>query len=191
MNVDYVNRRQSYFRTNVSHGGVFPLVFMHPSGSIFEPDFRGASPVLSSMAAMGGQVVGFDGSQARNSHLFFPNYSHGRPPQLSTSESTGTTSSQYSVPHRNSPFDYMVCHLKLVSLSILSCNIIKGTSTSTSSFESGGWSNVQADGALVSIEQYRSLQSRFNEMQREYINLLKQCDLLEAKNSTLKYVSLQ
>ena len=170
---------------------MFPLVFMHPSGSIFEPDFRGASPVLSSMAAMGGQVVSLDGSQAKNSHLFFPNYSHGRPPQLSTSESTGTTSSQYSVPHRNLPFkSYMVCHLKLVFLSILSSNIIKGTSTSTSSFESG-WSNVQADSALVSIEQYRSLQSRFNKMQREHINLVKQCDLLEAKNLTLKYVSLQ
>jgi len=62
----------------------------------------------------------------------------------------------------------------LLLLSIVShnLNIIKATSTSTSSFESG-WSNnnVQADSALVSIEQYRSLQARFNEMQREHSNL--------------------
>jgi wobble nucleotide-excising tRNase len=79
----------------------------------------------------------------------------------------------------------------LLLLSIVSHNlkIIKAKSTSTSSFESG-WPNVQADNALVSIEQYRSLQARFNEMQREHSNLVKQCDLLEAKNSALKYVLL-
>ena len=70
------------------------------------------------MAAMGGQLVGFDqlGSQTRNCQLLLPEHlqhGHGQPSQLSTSESTGTTSSQYSIPH-NSPFEnYMVCHLKL------------------------------------------------------------------------------
>jgi hypothetical protein len=73
----------------------------------------------------------------------------------------------------------------LLLLSIVSHNVIKATSTSTSSLESG-WSNVQTDSALVSIEQYRSLQARFNEMQREHSNLIKQCELLSAKNSTLK-----
>ena len=77
----------------------------------------------------------------------------------------------------------------LLLLSIVSHNVIKATSTSTSSLESG-WSNVQTDSALVSIEQYRSLQARFNEMQREHSNLIKQCELLSVKNSTLKYVSL-
>jgi len=37
---------------------------MHPSGNSFEPNFRGANPALSSMAAMGRQLFGFDGSQA-------------------------------------------------------------------------------------------------------------------------------
>ena len=76
----------------------------------------------------------------------------------------------------------------LLLLSIVSHNVIKATSTSTSSLESG-WSNVQTDSALVSIEQYRSLQARFNEMQREHSNLIKQCELLSVKNLMLKYVS--
>ena len=74
-------------------------------------------------------------------------------------------------------------------LSIVSHNIIKATSTPTSSLESA-WSNIQTDSALVSIKQYHSLQARFNEMQREHSNLVKQCELLSVKNSTLKYVSL-
>jgi hypothetical protein len=160
---------------------------------MLEPNFRGTSPALPSMVPMGGQLVGFNGSQTRNGQLFLPDHfqhGHGQPSQLSTSESTGTTSSQYSVPHRNSPFEnYMVCHLLLLSIVSHNLNIIKTTSTSTSSFESG-WSNIQADSALVSIEQYRSLQARFKEMQREHSNLVKQCDLLEAKNSALKYVLL-
>jgi hypothetical protein len=168
---------------------------MRPSGNSFGPNVRGASPALSSMAAMGGQLFGFNGSQTRNDQLFLPDHfqhGHGQPSPLSTSESTGTTSSQYSVPHRNSPFEnYTVCHLKLSLLPIVShsLNIIKATSTSNSSFESG-WPNVQADSALVSFEQYRLLQARCNEMQREHSNLVKQCDLLEAKNSALKYVLL-
>ena len=68
-------------------------------------------------------------------------------------------------------------------------NIIKATSTSNSSFESG-WSDVQANSSLVSIEQYLSLQAQFNEMQREHSNLVKKCNLLDAINSALKYVLL-
>jgi hypothetical protein len=79
--------------------------------------------------------------------------------------------------------------LLLLSIVLHNLNIIKATSTSNSSFESG-WSNVQANSALVSMEQYLSLQARFNEMQREHSNLVKQCDLLDAKNSALKYVLL-
>ena len=75
----------------------------------------------------------------------------------------------------------------LLLLSIVSYNIIKATSTST--LESG-WSNVQTDSALVYIKQYCLLQARFNEMQWKHSNLVKHCELLSAKNSTLKYVSL-
>jgi hypothetical protein len=77
----------------------------------------------------------------------------------------------------------------LLLLSIVSHNIIKATSTSTSSLESG-WSNIQSNGALVSIKQYCSLQARFNKMQQEHSNLVKQCELLSDKNSMLKYISL-
>ena len=78
--------------------------------------------------------------------------------------------------------------LSLLPIVSRNLNIIKATSTSNSSFETG-WPNVQADSAF-SIEQYRSLQARFNEMQQEHSNLVKQCDILEAKNSALKYVLL-
>lgn len=57
--------------------------------------------------------------------------------------------------------------------------------SSTSSFESG-WSNIQSNSGFVSVEQYRSLQARHNEMYREYVNLVKECDRLKAKNSVLK-----
>ena len=109
-------------QTNAS---VFSCVTgMHPgpSGNSFEPNFCGASPVLSSMAAIGGQLVGFNGSQTRNGQLFLPDHfqhGHGQSSQPSTTESTGTTSSQYSVPHRHSPFEnYMVCHLLSYSCSL-------------------------------------------------------------------------
>ena len=77
----------------------------------------------------------------------------------------------------------------LFLLSIFALNGIKATSTLASSVESG-WSNVQADSALISIEQYHSLQARFSKMQQEHSNLVKQCELSSAKNSMLKHVSL-
>ena len=77
----------------------------------------------------------------------------------------------------------------LFCLSISARNGIKATSTSASSVESG-WSNVQADSALISIKQYHSLQARFSKMQQEHSNLVKQRELLSAKNSMIKYVSL-
>ncbi|KAF8147194.1 hypothetical protein B0H34DRAFT_391152 [Crassisporium funariophilum] len=144
---------------------------MYPSGNSFESNTRGASPALSSMASMGRQMAGFDGSQAgRNCQLFLTdNFNgHGQSSQLSTLESTGTNSSQYSVPHVNSPFENSM-----------------PPSTSTSSLESA-WSNVQANNGLVSVERYRSLQARFNEMQLEHGKLVKQCELLAAKNAALK-----
>jgi len=65
---------------------------------------------------------------------------------------------------------------------------MKATSTPASSFESG-WPNFQTDGGLVPVEQYRSLQARYEEIHREHDNLLKERVRLEAKNSVLKYVS--
>jgi hypothetical protein len=63
-----------------------------------------------------GRQLGFDGNltgtQSRNSQLFLSDrfHGHGQSSQLSTSESTGTTSSQYSAPYRNVNFEnYMVC----------------------------------------------------------------------------------
>ncbi|KAF8878791.1 hypothetical protein CPB84DRAFT_1852272 [Gymnopilus junonius] len=103
------------------------------------------------MASMGRQMAGFDGSQAgRNCQLFLTdNFNgHGQLSQLSTLESTGTNSSQYSVPHINSPFENYMPPL-----------------TSTSSLESA-WSNVQAN--------------------NEHGKLVKQCELLAAKNAALK-----
>jgi hypothetical protein len=63
---------------------------------------------------------------------------------------------------------------------------MKATSTPTSSFESG-WSNFQTDSGFVPIEQYRSLQARYDEIHREHNNLVKERVCLEAKNSVLKY----
>ena len=64
---------------------------------------------------------------------------------------------------------------------------MKLTSTPISSLESG-WSNSQVDGRYVPVEQYRSLQARYDEMHREYTRLMKEGVRLEAKNSVLKYV---
>jgi hypothetical protein len=73
---------------------------MHRSGS---PYFQGAS-IAPSVAAMAGRVDSFDGGQAGN-FLFLPTHSHGRPTELATSESTGTNSSQYSIPSNNLAFE--------------------------------------------------------------------------------------
>lgn len=85
---------------------------MHPSGNLFEPNFRGASPA--------GRQLGFDGNhagpQSKNSQLFLPDhfFGHAQSTQPSTSESTGMTSSQYSVPLRNPNFENnMVCYSKI------------------------------------------------------------------------------
>ena len=69
-------------------------------------------------------------------------------------------------------------------------NVLQGTTTPISSFESG-WSNLPAEGGFVSIEQYRTLQARFNEIHRENSNLVKEHIRLEAKNAVLKYVLSQ
>ena len=76
---------------------------MHPSGS---PYFQ-ASTAPSPVAAMAGRVDSFDGGhgQAGNFQLFLPTYSRGRPTELATSESTGTNSSQYSIPSNNLAFE--------------------------------------------------------------------------------------
>lgn len=50
------------------------------------------------------------------------------------------------------------------------------------------WTNLPTDGGFVPVEQYRSLQARFNEMHREHANLVKERLVLEAKNAVLKYV---
>ena len=71
---------------------------MQPSGS---PYFQVPSPV----AAMAGRVDSFDGGQAGNFQLFLPTHSRGRPTELATSESTGTNSSQYSIPSNNLSFE--------------------------------------------------------------------------------------
>lgn len=68
-------------------------------------------------------------------------------------------------------------------------NVTKGMTTPVSSFESG-WSNLPTEGGVVSIEQYRTLQARFNEISRENSNLVKEHIRLEAKNTVLKYVLL-
>lgn len=64
---------------------------------------------------------------------------------------------------------------------------MKPTSTPISSLESG-WSNSQVDGRYVPVEQYRSLQARYDEMHHEYTRLMKEGVHLEAKNSVLKYL---
>ena len=73
-------------------------------------------------------------------------------------------------------------------------NVLKVTTTPISSFESG-WSNsnFSKEGGLgvVPIEQYRTLQARFNEIHRENNNLVKEYICLEAKNTVLKYVLSQ
>jgi hypothetical protein len=76
---------------------------MHRSGS---PYFQGANTAPSPLAAMAGRVDSFDGGQAGNFQLFLPN-SRGRPTELATgtSESTGTNSSQYSIPSNNYSFE--------------------------------------------------------------------------------------
>ncbi|KAF8957137.1 hypothetical protein BDZ97DRAFT_1924867 [Flammula alnicola] len=121
---------------------------------------------------MAGRVDSFDGGQAAgNFQLFLPPHSRGRPTShLATSESNGTDSSQYSIPHSDLPFE----NYKATS-----------TSTSSSSFETG-WPNFQTNGGVVPVEQYRSLQARYDEMNREYINVVKERVRLEAKNSVLK-----
>jgi len=75
---------------------------MYPPGS---PYFQGASTAPSPVAAMAGRVDNFDGGQAGNFQLFLPPHSRGRPTELATSESTGTNSSQYSIPSNNLAFE--------------------------------------------------------------------------------------
>ena len=75
---------------------------MHPSDSSY---FQGASAAPSSVAAMAERVDIFDGDQDGNFQLFLPTHLHGRPTQLATSESTGTNSSQYSIPYNNLAFE--------------------------------------------------------------------------------------
>ena len=70
---------------------------MQPSGS---PYFQVPSPV----AAIAGRVDSFDRGQAGNFQLFLPTHLRGRPTELATSESTGTNSSQYSIPSNNLSF---------------------------------------------------------------------------------------
>ncbi|KJA25530.1 hypothetical protein HYPSUDRAFT_199677 [Hypholoma sublateritium FD-334 SS-4] len=113
---------------------------------------------------MAGQVDALDGGHASNFQHLLPGRSFGQRTPFSTSDSIGTRSSSYSLPQPNQ---------------------YKGTSTPVSSFESG-WSNFPADGQVVSIEQYRTLQARFNEINRENSNLVKECIRLEAKNGVLK-----
>ncbi len=64
---------------------------------------------------------------------------------------------------------------------INSSQIIQSTPTPISSLESG-WSNSQGDKRFVPVESYRSLQAQYDEMHREYANLLKERVRLEAKN---------
>jgi len=79
---------------------------MHPSGS---PYFQGESTAPSPVAAMVGRVDSFDGGQAGNFQLFLPTHSRGlglgRPTELATSESTGTNSSENSIPSNNFTFE--------------------------------------------------------------------------------------
>jgi hypothetical protein len=60
----------------------------------------------------------------------------------------------------------------------------KATSTPISSFDSG--CNFQTDSGFIPVEQYRSLQARYNEIQQEHNNLMKERVRLEVKNSVLK-----
>jgi hypothetical protein len=62
---------------------------------------------------------------------------------------------------------------------------MKATSTPISSFESFQTDNVNG---FVPVEKYRSLQARYNEIQHEHNNLVKERVRLEAKNLVLKYV---
>jgi hypothetical protein len=52
---------------------------------------------------MAGRIDSFDGGQTGNFQLFLPTHSRGR--ELATSESTGTNSSQYSIPSNNLSFE--------------------------------------------------------------------------------------
>jgi hypothetical protein len=84
---------------------------MHPSGG---PYFQGAS-------IPAGRVDSFDGGQAGNFQLFLPTHSRGRPNEhASTSESTGTNSSQYSIPSNNLIFEnYKVLIFSFICLVII------------------------------------------------------------------------
>jgi hypothetical protein len=151
-----------------------------------------STQVTRSIAQQGQALDSFDGGQAGNFQLFLPAHSRGQPTssQFATSESNGTNSSQYSIPQSDMPFEnYRVFTFNSFNCCIYSSQIMKATSTSTSSFETG-WPNFnQTDGGkFVSIEQYRSLQARYGEMHREHINLMKERALLETKNLVLKYV---
>lgn len=163
---------------------------MHPFSGAFEPDFQGATTAASPVGAMqAGRVDSFDGGQAGSFQPFVPNRPHR---QLATSDSTGTNSysSQLSLPYNSLSMDNLkVCIFPQIIHHSINAFIqnLKATSTPPSSFESG-WSNFQAEGRSIPIEQYRSLQARHNEMHREYLNLMKEHLRLEAKNSALKYV---
>ena len=155
---------------------------MHPPCSLFEPYLQNtATPPADAMA--GPRVDSFDESPTDNFQLFLPAHLHRRPTPLSTSESTGTNSSDFSVPHSNLALQNYRVLIFLSHWFRMFIQIAKASSTS--SFESG-WSNIQSNSGFVSVEQYCSLQARHNEMYREYVNLVKECDHLKAKNSVLK-----
>jgi hypothetical protein len=69
------------------------------------PYFQGASTAPPPVGAMAGRVDSFDGGQAGNFQLFLPTHSRGRPTELPTSENSGTSSTQYSVPSNNLLFE--------------------------------------------------------------------------------------
>ena len=78
---------------------------MHRSGS---PYFQGAGTAPYPLAAMAGpgRVDSFDGGQAGNFQFFLPTHArHGGGRPTETSESTGTNSSQYSIPSNNLSFE--------------------------------------------------------------------------------------
>ncbi|KJA24701.1 hypothetical protein HYPSUDRAFT_200266 [Hypholoma sublateritium FD-334 SS-4] len=114
---------------------------------------------------MAGRGDGSNGGPPSNLPLFMPPRSHGRLSSLATSESTGTNSSQYSIP-------FKMGFENLKALTPISSE--------------SDWSNLPTDGGFVPVEQYRALQARFNEMHREHANLVKERLVLEAKNTVLK-----
>ena len=70
----------------------FPLCVMHP--------YHLGNPVLPTAAAMAGRGDGSGVGQPLLHPLFVPRRSQGQLSSLATSESTGTNSSQYSIPYK-------------------------------------------------------------------------------------------